>query len=265
LDPIIRWAGSKRKLIPKLLNHVPTTYSRYIEPFAGSACLFFALSPLHATLNDLNPELINFYKTITKAPQGVYNLATTYPPTREQYIYLRSLSPDKLPQRERAARFYFLNRFCFNALYRTNKNGCFNVPMGSKTGSFPKLEVFVQAVKRLRSVLLLNSDFEDAIGDVKKGDLVYLDPPYSDPKKRFRNEYGPGSFSSLDIPRMVAALNYINNKKATFILSYSFDKLLLRKLSSYKIYHVTVLRGISGHVNYRKRVKEIIVTNRRCQ
>lgn len=265
IKPIIRWAGSKRKLMKVLLPLVPSTFNRYFEPFAGSACLFFALCPNKAVLNDINPELIHFYKSLQLHGITIYHKATSYARTKEQYLSLRNLIPETLDETDRAARFFFLNRFCFNGLYRTNKAGHFNVPMGEKTGDFPTLEEFIKATGMLNNVCYFCKDFEDVISDVKENDLVYLDPPYYSPRKRWRNEYGNSCFTTDDLPRLIRALEYIDKQNATFILSYADDSMLLDQLKEYHIHDVVVWRRICGFANQRKYAKEIILTNRCIQ
>ena len=260
--PIVRWAGSKKKLIKQLLAFVPKSFERYIEPFAGSACLFFALHPPKAVLNDINPELIQFYVSIKKHPILTCREVITYPQTKDFYLYVRSLPTNELNPIEQAARFFFLNRMCFNGLYRTNKKGQFNVPMGSKTGTFPSHREFIQVARALENVCLLNQDFEEALSDIRQGDFIYLDPPYFSNYERRRNEYGNNCFTTEDLPRLIKILEKIDNIGATFLLSYTNNAMLLNHLRSYKIHPIVVRRSISGFASHRKNVEEVIITNR---
>ncbi|MEW6444229.1 MAG: Dam family site-specific DNA-(adenine-N6)-methyltransferase [bacterium] len=262
ITPIIRWAGSKRKLLSSLLPFVPTTFERYFEPFAGSASLFFTLRPRNATLNDINPELMQFYEYVRAHPLLTYRKAAGYPRTRAHYLLIRSLAPSHLNELDRAARFFFLNRLCFNGLYRTNRKGLFNVPIGAKTGKFPSLKDIVKAARILRNVRLLNEDFEDVLSSVKRGDFVYLDPPYYSPRKRRRNEYGNNCFTTHDFPRLLRELEKLHSRGATFLLSYANDHNLLGQLQGYSVHQVAVRRCISGFIDQRIYATEIIVTNR---
>jgi len=135
--PFLRWAGSKRRLLPNLLELVPEAYDRYIEPFVGSGCLFFALKPDSAILGDINGALMEVYSTVHKHPRLVSRAVHRIKRTPEQYYMLRDEGPGLLPPIQRVARFIFLNRNCFNGIYRTNKEGKFNVPFGSRTGQLP--------------------------------------------------------------------------------------------------------------------------------
>src|SRR5262245_49863637 len=126
LRPLLRWAGSKRKLISQLSEYWTQPSRRYIEPFAGSASLFFALRPNTAVLSDINPDLVAFLREVQKQPKAVYAEATSYPKNRKSYYAIRALKTSGLSTTRRAARFYYLNRFCFNGIYRTNEKGIFN-------------------------------------------------------------------------------------------------------------------------------------------
>src|ERR1700749_3261440 len=127
--PFLRWAGSKRRLLPILQTFWTKKHKRYIEPFAGSACLFFAIGPPRAVLGDLNPELVATYIEVKYRIAAVLKeLKTLKPTSKQEYIHLRSIELCTLSRAARAARFIYLNRFCFNGIYRTNLAGQFNVP-----------------------------------------------------------------------------------------------------------------------------------------
>src|SRR6185295_4945248 len=136
--PLLRWAGSKRKLLPKLVHYWGTGFSRYIEPFVGSGALFYALAPAGAVLSDLNGELIDALTTTRNKPDAVYDVLVTLRRGNKSYYALRAQDAATISIVERAARFLFLNRYCFNGLYRTDRFGRFNVPYGAtKTGDIP--------------------------------------------------------------------------------------------------------------------------------
>jgi len=176
-------------------------------------------------------------------------------------MQLRDLFVSELDDVERATRFFYLNRMCFNGLYRTNRQGRFNVPMGTKTGQFPTQRDFVRAAQALKSARLVNRDFDVSLKDVTSGDFVYLDPPYFSPSTRTRNEYGVECFTTDDIPRLLRVLRRIEKRGATFLLSYANDPAVLQHLNGYHIRSVSVRRCISGFVAQRIRAQEIIVTN----
>src|SRR5437867_3115484 len=130
MNSFIKWAGSKKQLLPVITDQLPENYSRYIEPFAGSASLFFQLMPKQAILGDINKELIDTYSIIKTNIEGVISQLYQLKKSKKNYYHLRGINPEKLKEEEAAARFIYLNRFCFNGLYRTNKLGIFNVPYG---------------------------------------------------------------------------------------------------------------------------------------
>lgn len=188
--PVLRWAGSKRKLLPRLLQYTPDSFRQYIEPFAGSACLFAALQPKRAILGDLNNDLIHAYSMIAADPDAIAAIVLKYPRSSAAYYAARGLNPADLSDRERAGRFVYLNRHCFNGVYRTNRAGTFNVPMGSKLSPLPTVDHFRHWARLLKNVKLVAGDFDLCVKKAGPGDFVYLDPPYALNDERFRGEYG---------------------------------------------------------------------------
>lgn len=179
MQPILRWAGSKKKLLPVLTQAVPSGFSRYVEAFAGSAVFFLKINPPKAILNDLNTDLIEMYEMVRRYPKAIWEGVMALDNSPEFYYELRAKDPTTLTKKERAIRFIYLNRFCFNGVYRTNLKGMFNVPRGSGDLSIPPYSVFQQFAKRLQQVELTHDDFEQVLSKTGKGDFVYLDPPYA--------------------------------------------------------------------------------------
>src|SRR6266446_5529387 len=173
IDSILRWAGSKKKLLSTLRGYIPEQFGRYFEPFVGSGALFFSLSPSDAVLGDLNGELIEALDVLSNNPVKLHRLVSTFPRTKRSYYRVRRSIPTN--RLARAVRFMYLNRLCFNGLYRTNKENIFNVPCGYGAGEFPSLRSFRDAATRLRKATLLADDFEITLGLVEKNDFVYLD------------------------------------------------------------------------------------------
>ena len=142
-------------MLPTLVANAPERYSAYLEPFAGSACLFFALQPDRAVIGDFNAELIDAYQIIAEAPKAVARALSIMPTDPEFYYELRARKLTSLPRVVRAARFVYLNRFSFNGVYRTNRAGLFNVPRGEKTGQLPKVESLVAVARVLENATLM--------------------------------------------------------------------------------------------------------------
>lgn len=260
--PIIRWAGSKTKILPKILEKYRRSgKAQYIEPFCGSACLFFAAQPASAVISDFNKELIEVYEILRHSPLHLHSLVSKIPKTETSYYRLREKDPRLLSKAERAARFVYLNRFCFNGIFRTNRTGAFNVPRGHHTGSVPNIEEFRRASKALKSTLLIAGDFELAIKHVSKDSFVYLDPPYAYADRRDRGEYGVGSFTTKDIARLHRALDTIDKKGAHFLLSYANKSEIDSIRNQWGAEAVSVKRQIAGFGDKRKVIEEVLIKN----
>lgn len=260
-SPLLRWAGSKKKLVDVLLEAAPTAFKRYVEPFVGSGILFLALNPRKAILSDLNPHLIQAYEQIRLDPSGVWETILSWPATEAFYYQLRSLEPSEMDSMSRAARFVYLNRYCFNGVYRTNRQGKYNVSRGKGCLGVPELAIFESFADRIRAVQLSNCDFESTLRKTKAGDFVYLDPPYAEVGKRNRGEYGAETFDRSDIDRLISASLDASNRGAKILLSYSADQLDLSRFDGWYVYELTVLRNISGFTGTHRRASEVLISN----
>lgn len=260
LKPMFRWAGSKRKLLPILLENLPI-FNRYLEPFAGSACLFFALGPQKAVLSDMNRELIHAYIIVRDNPSEVANALRKMPRSKSHYYHLRSQTTEMMSAADRAARFLYLNRYCFNGVYRTNRKGFFNVPIGVRTGNLPRQDDLELWADALRNARLLSGDFGVCLTEVKKGDFVYLDPPYCKPGTRNRGEYGYDSFSESDLPRLRTWLAEIHKRGANFLLSYRYSTAVKESFSDWNRRTVIAKRHVAGFVSARASVRELLIAN----
>jgi DNA adenine methylase len=147
-------------------------YYRYVEPFAGSACLFFAIDPRCAVLGDTNAELINAYRALRRAPERLHRRLVAIPREKDFFYRWRSKDPRNLDTETRALRFMYLNHNCFNGIYRTNFEGAFNVPFGSKLSGYPSREDFLACAEILSDVELVSSDFQRTLARVAKHDFV---------------------------------------------------------------------------------------------
>ena len=260
-SPVFRWAGSKRKLIPILMANTPSHYNRYFEPFAGSACLLFALKPASGVLNDINQDLVDSYDLIRRHPRLLARELHALPRTKREYYRQRSLDTTKIDEFQRAVRFVYLNRYCFNGVYRTNRDGRFNVPRGKRTGKIPEESKFYRCAVGLRNVELRSLDFEACLKDVKRGDFVYLDPPYSTTDRARYGEYGYASFQPIDVPRLVETLKHLDIVGAKFLLSYAGGSYTQDAFSQWHCKTIQVRRHVAGFVDHRTSVCELIVSN----
>lgn len=263
ITPLIRWAGSKRKLLPKLLPYWGAGYARYVEPFAGSAALYYAIAPDDAILSDINGELICMLRTVRKQPRAVYNRLHALPRGKSHYLKLRSTPPRHLDSVDRAAQFLFLNRFCFNGLYRTNLAGQFNVPYSPRgTGEFPPWEQFFASAKLLRQATLLKADFASVLeARVRAGDFVYLDPPYAVSNRRMFRQYGANTFGLNDLARLARLMGEIDGRGAKFVLSYAHCPEWREYFGRWPSRKVYTQRNISGFAKHRRLAAEMIATN----
>jgi DNA adenine methylase len=262
-SPFLRWAGSKRRLLPVLQTFWTKKHKRYVEPFAGSACLFFAIKPPKAILGDLNPELIATYIEVKYRIAAVLKeLKKLTPEDKEEYLRLRAIDISTMTPPERAARFIYLNRYCFNGIYRTNLAGQFNVPYsGVRCGVVPKDEVFEKCSNRLRRARFVNGDFESVLKHAEKGDLVYMDPPFAVRARRVFRQYDPSTFTHEDIERLRGWMERLNAKRINFVVSYaeSDEADVLKKNFSYET--VAVRRHIAGFAAHRAMTNELLISN----
>lgn len=258
--PLFRWAGSKRALLPQLANRAPRAYDRYIEPFAGSACLFFALNPQRAVLSDFNSELMHAYRMFALHPRRLVRMCEGLPEGPDAYYLVRSIDPATLDDLERAARFVYLNRRCFNGVYRTDRRNRFNVPLGSRTGP-PLLEAeAVRCSAALRRSELITGDFEEALEHARRGDFVYVDPPYTTATRATYGEYGYGAFGEADLTRLLSSLHQLTRKGVSVLLSYTADDRVVEALEGWDVAHLPVRRQVAGGARNRKAI-EILASN----
>lgn len=178
--PLLRWAGSKQRLLSSIIDVLPTKFGTYYEPFLGSAALFFLLEPSRAVLTDVCAPLVDVYQAIKSDPDQVCRLLDQYD-VLDPDMYYRVREQTAGTTAARAARFIYLNRACWNGLYRVNKNGRFNVPYGApKTATLPDAKWIGSCAAALAppSVCVATADFAQTVAPAKEGDLVFFDPPY---------------------------------------------------------------------------------------
>lgn len=262
-QPLLRWAGSKRQIVPTLATYWNSGFKRYVEPFAGSACLFFHLAPRVAVLGDINSDLLATYRSIKHRCPEVSKLLRTMRKSEREYYRIRALRPDQLSQARRAARFIFLNRFCFNGLYRTNSKGSFNVPYGGRgSGSLPSDEALQRASSLLKRATLIRADFEEVLDKVEAGDFVYMDPPFSVSDRRVFKEYDASVFCWKDIIRLRRRLEGLAEMGISFVVSYVRSDEADYLCKGFKVSPVNVRRNISGFLKSRIRCQELLISNR---
>lgn len=261
----LRWAGSKKKLLPRLLPYWQASgCTRYVEPFAGSAMLYFAVKPRNALLADTNNELIGMYHAVQRDWRAVFQAITDFSCTEKFYYKLRDEDCTKRNVAYRAARFIYLNRFCFNGLYRTNSEGRFNVPFAKGTNrELPTEDEFRQFASDIsrRKVQFRNQDFRATLQQAQAGDFVYADPPYAAENKRIFNQYGPATFGINDLRDLAAELEELDDRGVRFVVSYAYTKDAVEILGEWGCKSVNVQRTVASNVECRKSVRELFVSN----
>jgi DNA adenine methylase len=261
-NPFLRWAGSKRKLLPLLLELAPGKFDRYVEPFAGSACLFFALQPKKAILSDINDELVNTYLELKKDVAKVIKCLSSYEGNEREYYFVRGQNSNRLSSSRRAARFIYLNRFCFNGLYRANKSGKFNVPYGGYRGATAlNAGSLRECAAMLSRAKLSSGSFEKTLAKVKQGDFVYLDPPYCIKARQVFNAYSHFSFGPPQLERLRNHLTRLNEMGVPFLVSYGVSSEARELAVGFRSKEIVVQRQIAGFANNRRKSRELIITN----
>jgi DNA adenine methylase len=212
IKPFLKWAGGKTQLISELSKYIPSNFNKYIEPFIGGGAFFFYLNPEKAIISDSNEELITTYKVVRDHVEDVINILEDYNNEETFFYEIRALDTRKLTEIERAARLIFLNKTCFNGLYRVNKKGQFNVPYGKRNGEFLNSELLRDSSEFLQNTEILHADYLKTIRQyAEKGDFIFLDPPY----------YPVGKYS--DFKRYTKEFFYHDDH---VILKEEFDRLV---------------------------------------
>lgn len=270
--PFVKWAGGKRQIIDKLKKYVPYEYNTYFEPFVGGGALLFELSPKKAVINDYNEELINVYKCIKdeeKFDAMCRELDHHESNHSEEYYYeIRNIDRDKkkfnkLADYKRAARTIYLNKACFNGLYRVNSKNEFNVPFGKKTKvntyEGPNLGI-VHCLLNVYDIQLLSTDFEEAVKDAKAGDFIYFDPPYDSETSTF-NSYTENGFGKEEQIRLAKVFKELADRGCYVMLSNHNTKLVNELYEGFNIHVIEAKRNINANGKKRGKVEEVIITN----
>ncbi len=271
VQPFLKWAGGKRQLLAAIRPLIPAKIDRYYEPFVGGGAVLFDLQPRSATINDCNAELVNCYTMIRDYPEELLLEVEKFANTREAFYDIREMdrSPDfaSLPPIERAARLLYLNKTCYNGLFRVNSQGQFNVPFGNYKNPLIADPTVIRAVSRYLNasgVTLLNTDFAEVMQYAKRGDFVYMDPPY-DPVSDTSSftGYNLNGFDRADPCRLKEVCDTLTTRGVKVLLSNS-DTPFIRELysaSEYTIRTVQARRNINSVAAKRGKVDEVFILN----
>ena len=261
--PILKWAGGKTQLLEHLLPKIPKEYNKYIEPFFGGGALFFALKPNNSIIADSNPELINLYRVIAKDVNSLISELKNLKNEKDFFYDMRKKEFSELSEIAAAARTIFLNKTAFNGLYRVNKKGQFNVPFGYYKN--PKIldeDQLLAASKLLKKTKILLGDFKDVLCEnAKKGDFIFLDPPYL-PVSKFSDfkRYTKEQFHEKDQISLANLVNKLSKKGCHILLTNSNHPLIHELYKDFNIDIYKTKRNINSKSTNRKG-EDIIVSN----
>jgi DNA adenine methylase len=267
VKPFLKWAGGKTSLLQEILPLIPTidTECCYWEPFVGSASIFFSVKPAKAVLSDLNSKLIGCYKAVRDYPDDVYDFLRMhyhchsgdhYYKVREQFNRSSGLT-------EQAARFIYLNKACFNGLYRENKKAEFNVPYGKRAKpAFLTLEELKSASLLLRNAELIPSSFEFMIENIGRGDFVYCDPPYTVMHENNGFiKYNARLFSWEDQKKLRLYMDELTMRGAKVLISNAAHSSIRELYHDFDIVELTRSSCISANKLNRVKVSEYLIKN----
>ena len=270
--PFVKWAGGKRQIIDKLKMYAPDEFNTYYEPFVGGGALLFELSPKKAVINDYNEELMNVFNCIkdeTKFNKMCKELNHHEANHCEEYYYeIRNKDRDKIkfkrmPDYKRGARTIYLNKACFNGLYRVNSKNEFNVPFNkkSKVNTYDGQNLsIIHSYLNFNDVTILNIDFEESVKDAKKGDFIYFDPPYDSETSTF-NSYTENGFGKEEQIRLAKVYKELADKGCYVMLSNHNTSLVKELYKDFNIHLIEAKRNINSNGKKRGKVEEVIITN----
>lgn len=271
IQPFVAWAGGKQQLLPEIKREIKRagSFTTYYEPFVGGGSVLFDLLPRKAVINDYNTELINAYRVIMTNVESLITELETLENTAEEYYRIRALdrTPNyhQLSNIKKAARFIYLNKTSFNALYRVNRKGYFNAAYGKR-----KKVKIVQAdnLRKISQYLnnndisLYTGDFAEILDDVEPNSLVYIDPPYV-PANEIANftRYTDNQFRESDQRRLADQCQQLDRTGIKFIASNSNTPMIKELYKGFNIRHVSVRRFINVNGAGRNRIDELLITN----
>lgn len=268
--PVLKWVGGKRQLMDEIKNLLPKNYTTYYEPFIGGGAVLFELQPKKAVINDVNGELINLYNIIKDDVDGLVEDLKKHENTSEYFYKIREKDRnrneyEKLSNIEKASRIVYLNKTCFNGLFRVNKSGEFNSPFGKYKNPNIVNEVTLRAVNKYfnkADIKILNGDFEEALKGIRRGSFVYMDPPY-DPVSSSANftGYDKGGFNRDEQVRLKALCDKLDKRGVKFLLSNSATDFIKDLYKEYDINIVKAKRAINSDASSRGEVDEVLIRN----
>ena len=270
--PFVKWAGGKRQIIDKLKQYVPDEFNTYYEPFIGGGALLFELSPKSAVINDSNKELMNVYSVLCDEEKfkKMCNVLNAYEANHSEEFFYEIRNKDRnkktfnrLSDYTRAARTIYLNKACFNGLYRVNSKDEFNVPFGkkSKVNTYDGSNLItVSNYLTMNDITIQCVDFEESVKDAKKGDFIYFDPPYDSDTSTF-NSYTEEGFGKNEQRRLAKVFKELSDRGCYVMLSNHNTILVNELYKDFNIHLIEAKRNINSNGKKRGKVEEVIITN----
>ncbi len=262
MQPFLKWPGGKRWLAAQN-NLIPERFNHYYEPFLGSGAIFFSILPANSTISDINQELINLYIIMRDQPTQLQGVMRRHQEmhSEEHYYSVRNHVPDDVV--ERAGRMLYLNRTCYNGMYRENRRGMFNVPIGTKTNCVYDIDQFEDYSNALRNAKLLSCDFAMVIDRAGEGDFVFVDPPYTTSTGSGFIKYNQSLFTWSDQTRLLAVLNRARERGAIILLTNANCQEIKEQYENCGFHTRTLSRKstISGQAKSRRMIEELVITS----
>lgn len=268
-QPFVKWAGGKRQILDNIKDYIPDKFSSYYEPFVGGGAVLFELQPDKAVINDANKHIINVYRVIKNNIEALIEDLKRHKNEENYYYQIRELDRKEVFQEmsavEKASRILYLNKTCYNGLFRVNSSGEFNVPFGRYKNPEIVNEDVLRAVHDYlnnNNVRILSTDFEEAMKGMRKEAFVYFDPPYhpiSD--SSYFTGYTLDGFDKEDQIRLKNLCDDLDKRNCRFLLSNSGAEFIQNLYSDYKIEIIKAKRSINSNANKRGEIEEILVRN----
>jgi len=280
MKPFLKWAGGKRQLHQFILPIIRKNLShdnKYYEPFVGAGSVFLELAHPNTIINDMNYELMLCYNVIKEKSDDLISLLDKYKKNHSKDFFYSIRGQDRdlnifnqLSDVERATRLIYLNKTCFNGLYRVNSKGQFNTPLGSyKNPKIYDSENITEISKYLnnQNIIIRNIDFEKSVGDALSGDFIYFDPPYDYEEKGFAN-YQKEGFDHFDLERLKKTCDELINRGCHVLISNHATKKVVKLFSdknyeliniNYKINYVEAKRSIGSKIEFRQNAQEVLI------
>lgn len=271
--PFVKWVGGKRQLLPEISKRVPkkSSISTYYEPFLGGGAVFLSMQPKKAIVNDYNSELINAYKVIQNDVEGLINHLKTHKNEEEYFYHLREQDRESDYKNwsdiEKASRLIYLNKTCYNGLYRVNSQGYFNTPFGKYKNPNIVNEYVLRELHSYfnnNSITFLNEDFEESLKYIRKGAFVYFDPPYASVSSTSNfTGYTAGGFGEDEQKRLRDLCDTLNSKGVKFMISNA-NVDLIQELYADRDYNIDIIgakRSVNSVAKKRGEVEEVLIYN----